>query len=159
MPVHLIYEEEMITEAKDNMQLGIGADILLMWLFLINVEMLMICLQMCQNSCCWCWCCCCCFYWWWCWLCFSWCLILSTISVLPLSILYFNIYVCCMFNKITFLLTWCWCCVDQQGLRHYKDLSMAVTRSEADELARIVLAETTNLVPGATVELVGGFRR
>ena len=36
---------------------------------------------------------------------------------------------------------------------------MAVTRSEADELARIVLAETTNLVPGATVELVGGFRR
>ena len=39
------------------------------------------------------------------WLCFS-CLILSTIAVLPLSILYFDIYICYMFNKLfTYLLT------------------------------------------------------
>jgi len=49
------------------------------------------------------------------------------------------------------------CC--QQGLKHYNDLRVAVSRSEADELARVVLAEATKLVPGSTVELVGGFRR
>ena len=41
------------------------------------------------------------------WFCFSWCLILCTIAALPLSILYFDIYVCYMFNKITYLLTSC----------------------------------------------------
>jgi len=49
------------------------------------------------------------------------------------------------------------CC--EQGLRHYSDLSIAVSRSEADELRHIVLAEATKLVPGTSVELVGGFRR
>jgi len=29
-----------------------------------------------------------------------------TIAILPLSILYFDIYVCYMFNKITYLLTY-----------------------------------------------------
>jgi len=47
----------------------------------------------------------------------------------------------------------------QQGLRHYTDLSVAVSRPEANGFARIVLAEVTKLVPGTTVELVGGFRR
>jgi len=49
------------------------------------------------------------------------------------------------------------CC--QQGLKHYRDLAVAVSRSEADELARFILTEATKLVPGTTVELVGGFRR
>ena len=49
------------------------------------------------------------------------------------------------------------CCL--QGLKHYRDLTVAVSRSEADELAHFVLAKATKLVPGATVELVGGFRR
>ena len=38
------------------------------------------------------------------WLCFSCCLILSTIVVLTLSICYFDIYVCYMFKKFTYLL-------------------------------------------------------
>ena len=49
------------------------------------------------------------------------------------------------------------CC--HQGLKHYNDLRVAVTRAEADQLTQFVLAEATKLVPRTTVELVGGFRR
>ena len=53
------------------------------------------------------------------WLCFSWCLILSTIVVLPLSMLYFDTYVYKITYLLTYLLTYlkhtvylrqgCWC--------------------------------------------------
>ena len=40
------------------------------------------------------------------WLCFTCLIFIYYIAVLPLSILYFDIYVCYMFNKITYLLTY-----------------------------------------------------
>ena len=66
---------------------------------------------------------------------FEICLTLSTIAVLPLPILYFGIYVCCVFNKITCLLTY-WRGVYWQVselLRH-----IAPDRPEAKELARLL---------------------
>jgi len=45
------------------------------------------------------------------------------------------------------------------GLKYYDDLNTAVGRPEADALAQIILADCMQLVPGITVDLVGGFRR
>ncbi|XP_034882312.1 DNA-directed DNA/RNA polymerase mu isoform X2 [Mirounga leonina] len=45
------------------------------------------------------------------------------------------------------------------GLRHYHDLSAPVRRPEAEALQQVVEAAVACVLPGATVTLVGGFRR
>jgi len=46
------------------------------------------------------------------------------------------------------------------GLKYYKDLARTpVLKVEADRVQRLVAEIAESLLPGATVELVGGFRR
>lgn len=45
------------------------------------------------------------------------------------------------------------------GLQHYRDLSAPVQRPEAEALQQVVEAAAARVLPGATVTLVGGFRR
>ncbi|XP_027951223.1 DNA-directed DNA/RNA polymerase mu isoform X1 [Eumetopias jubatus] len=45
------------------------------------------------------------------------------------------------------------------GLQHYRDLSVPVQRPEAEALQQVVEAAAAHVLPGATVTLVGGFRR
>ncbi|XP_032160045.1 DNA-directed DNA/RNA polymerase mu isoform X6 [Mustela erminea] len=45
------------------------------------------------------------------------------------------------------------------GLQHYRELSIPVQRPEAEALQQEVEAAAVDILPGATVTLVGGFRR
>ncbi|XP_045877291.1 DNA-directed DNA/RNA polymerase mu isoform X3 [Meles meles] len=45
------------------------------------------------------------------------------------------------------------------GLQHYRELSVPVQRPEAEALQQEVEAAAADVLPGATVTLVGGFRR
>ncbi|XP_022373933.1 DNA-directed DNA/RNA polymerase mu isoform X2 [Enhydra lutris kenyoni] len=45
------------------------------------------------------------------------------------------------------------------GLQHYRELSVPVQRPEAEALQQEVEAAAVDILPGATVTLVGGFRR
>jgi hypothetical protein len=50
--------------------------------------------------------------------------------------------------------------VSTTGLKYYQDLCcIPVKRQEAEAIQRFIADIVENLVPGATVELVGGFRR
>ncbi|XP_062995684.1 DNA-directed DNA/RNA polymerase mu isoform X2 [Elgaria multicarinata webbii] len=47
----------------------------------------------------------------------------------------------------------------QAGLLHYKDLNTPVERPEAEAIAQVVQEVAEQLLPGASVTLIGGFRR
>ncbi|XP_054468658.1 DNA-directed DNA/RNA polymerase mu [Anoplopoma fimbria] len=47
----------------------------------------------------------------------------------------------------------------QAGLQHYEDLNQPVTKEEADAIAAVVEEALASVLPGARMNLIGGFRR